>query len=232
MVEKERHYDKHGNPSGWSEKEGDKTTHYGRDANFAGWSEDKGSYTQHYDRQGSSDGFSRKESGLLGGEWTQHYDREGRKGGFDTKESSWIGKEYTQHHDKDGRKTGWSESESSGGGSDSSSGGSGGSSGCFITTACVRVNGLPDDCIELQTARDFRDNYVRNLPSGEEIIREYYNIAPSIITEIDKRENSEEIYQNIKREIDEALTLINLGKKEQAFTIYYNVVKRLKQEYL
>ena len=31
-------------------------------------------------------------------------------------------------------------------------------SGCFLTTACIRAKGLPDDCMELQTLRAYRDD--------------------------------------------------------------------------
>lgn len=58
---------------------------------------------------------------------------------------------------------------------------------CLLTTACVRARGLGDDCIELQTLRTFRDEYVKGLPGGQEAIREYYEIAPAIVRAIDPR---------------------------------------------
>lgn len=34
-------------------------------------------------------------------------------------------------------------------------GGGSGTSGCFLTSVCVQVRNLPDDCEELKTLRDF-----------------------------------------------------------------------------
>ena len=53
---------------------------------------------------------------------------------------------------------------------------------CFITTAVCQELGKPDDCEELTAFRAFRDGYLRSQPDGEALIREYYNIAPGIVT--------------------------------------------------
>ena len=53
---------------------------------------------------------------------------------------------------------------------------------CFITTAVCQELGKPDDCEELTAFRAFRDGYLRSRPDGEALIREYYNIAPGIVT--------------------------------------------------
>jgi hypothetical protein len=37
-------------------------------------------------------------------------------------------------------------------------------SGCFITTACIEAKGLPDYCLEINVMRQFRDEYIKNLP--------------------------------------------------------------------
>ena len=52
------------------------------------------------------------------------------------------------------------------------------SSGCYITSACVRARGLPDDCLEMETLRAFRDGYLASQPGGREDIEEYYAKAP------------------------------------------------------
>ena len=58
---------------------------------------------------------------------------------------------------------------------------SSGSSGCFITTAACDYYGKPDDCRELTDFRSFRDNWLRHQPGGEELVREYYTIAPELV---------------------------------------------------
>ena len=58
---------------------------------------------------------------------------------------------------------------------------------CYISTSCVEAANLPDDCLELQILRQFRDNYLTNQPRGKELIQKYYSIAPHIVRSITKR---------------------------------------------
>ncbi|MCF7890839.1 ABC transporter substrate-binding protein [Candidatus Bipolaricaulota bacterium] len=104
---------------------------------------------------------------------------------------------------------------------------------CFLTTACVEARDLPDDCYELQTLREFRDNYVRNLPNGEDTIREYYEIAPRIIKRINGTANPTEIFETMyERLVQKSIKLIESGRKTEAFENYRTIVRELKQEYL
>lgn len=62
---------------------------------------------------------------------------------------------------------------------------SGTSSGtCFITTAVCEGLGKPDDCFELTTLRTYRDTWLSNSEGGEDLIKEYYRIAPLIVSRI------------------------------------------------
>ena len=65
---------------------------------------------------------------------------------------------------------------------------------CFISTACIESKGLPDDCEELNCLRHFRDKFVGNLPCGNELIEEYYKIAPKIVSAINGTKNPNKIY--------------------------------------
>jgi len=229
------HIGRSGNIIGLSKKEGDKEIHYDRNGNIGGLSKKEtgllgfgGEYTQHYNREGRKGGFDREKT-LWGGEkYTQHYDKEGHETGFSKKETTWSGRTITKHYDKDGHESGVSYDESSG-----DSGGDSGGSGCFITTACVQAQGLPDNCLELQKLRVFRDQYLIKIPYGHFIIKEYYRISPLIIQEINKRGNPECIYQDIfEKWIAKALVLIDTGKKEEALLTYIEMVKQLSQKYL
>ena len=60
------------------------------------------------------------------------------------------------------------------------------SGGCYLTSACVEARGLPDDCMELQTLRDFRDNWLKQQPCGQDEVAEYYATAPRIVDKINK----------------------------------------------
>lgn len=115
---------------------------------------------------------------------------------------------------------------------DSGSGG-GSSGGCFITTACVETRSLTDNCVELNSLRDFRDKYIQYLPNGKQIISEYYAIAPHIVAAINKSPDSKYVYSNLyKRLVLKSLELIRSGKNDAAFNNYFNIVNELKSKYL
>jgi hypothetical protein len=108
-----------------------------------------------------------------------------------------------------------------------------GAKGCFLTTACVEARDLPDDCYELRTLRDFRDNYVEDLPGGKRIIEEYYEIAPRIIKEIEKTVHSAEIFEELYEDlVRKSVRLIDFGYYKEAFENYRSTVKELKDKYL
>lgn len=109
---------------------------------------------------------------------------------------------------------------------------SGSSGGCFITTACVEASGLPDNCIELETMRYLRDEYLARSEEGKRMINEYYEIAPSIVTAIRTRENSNEIFNNIFNEIGEIVWLVKIHDLEGAMAHCREMMLRLEKEYL
>lgn len=104
---------------------------------------------------------------------------------------------------------------------------------CYITTACVEAANQPDDCLELETLRYFRDNFVANSPNGKKLIEDYKQISPKIVESIKKKPNSHKIFSDIfENDIEEAVSLINNGKYEDALSLYVNMTNRLKNEYL
>lgn len=112
--------------------------------------------------------------------------------------------------------------------------GSSGSSGCYLTTACVDVMGLSDDCTELQSMRLLRDEYImREVEDGKKIIDDYYLTAPVIVSEINKQSDSEEIWKNIyQEEIKPCVDLIKHQKYEQALSKYQEMTQRLSKQYI
>lgn len=68
-------------------------------------------------------------------------------------------------------------------------GSSSSSGGCFLTTACCKYKGLPDDCAELETLRRFRDTYLKETEYGSELIRAYYESAPALVERIELQRN-------------------------------------------
>jgi len=101
------------------------------------------------------------------------------------------------------------------------SGGFSSDDGCFVTTACVRSRGLPDDCEELTVLRTFRDTWVKNLSGGGEDIRRYYEEAPGIVRRINARTDAEEIWDRVYDEmIRPCIERIRQGDREGAYVLY------------
>lgn len=107
------------------------------------------------------------------------------------------------------------------------------SSDCFLTTACVVAKNLPDDCYELETLRGFRDSYIKGLANGEEIIKEYYDIAPKIIEAIEKEPNADCIFKKRFEElVQPCVHYIEQNQNEMAYALYEKTVLKLKKKYL
>ncbi|MDO8508476.1 MAG: CFI-box-CTERM domain-containing protein [Nanoarchaeota archaeon] len=105
--------------------------------------------------------------------------------------------------------------------------------GCYITSACVDARGLSDNCTELMTLREFRDNYLAGQENGSEMIRSYYDFAPKIVASIDSSNNArqvyDELYQNL---VQKCVGLIQKGDNKGALRNYEQVFQNLKQKYI
>ncbi len=100
--------------------------------------------------------------------------------------------------------------------------------GCFITSATCLSLQKPDNCYELKTFRDFRDNWLSKQPDGDKLITEYYTIAPAIVDYINKMPYKDEIYKSIWTDyLSNCLLLIEEGQNEEAKKIYINMVYTL-----
>lgn len=58
---------------------------------------------------------------------------------------------------------------------------------CFLTTATVEAQGLPDDCEPLELARYLRDNKMKS-EKDRSAVNLYYEIAPEIVARCNKEE--------------------------------------------
>lgn len=106
------------------------------------------------------------------------------------------------------------------------------SGGCFLTTACTESRGLPDDCMELQTLRAFRDNYMKQLPGGAAEVQEYYEIAPKILAQIDTLPDKAVILDKIYTDlVIPCIAEIQEGALSAAHERYRNYVQMLKDTY-
>lgn len=106
------------------------------------------------------------------------------------------------------------------------------SGSCFITTAVCHSLGFSDDCYELESFRWFRDNWLINQSNGEEIIKEYYQIAPKIIKQIDLCSDCSNIYKEIwNKYLLPCLKNIENKEYDKCKERYINMVNILKNQY-
>lgn len=101
---------------------------------------------------------------------------------------------------------------------------SSGSSGCFLTTACCDYMGLADDCEELATMRQFRDDYLLHNSVGEEIVKSYYKVAPQIVEKINTQDNKEQIYKEIYNKIIKIVKLVKMSENDDAVAEYVKLL--------
>jgi hypothetical protein len=158
----------------------------------------------------------------VGREDREDYDRgwEHTRGQIDSSNNTYrppIGKE-----DKDVYDSSWESDHDN----NSSSG------GCFLTTACVKYSGLPDDCSELETMRKFRDEYIRLQPNSSELLQRYSSLAPTIVIEIEKCPNRDQVFRCMLENIRTAVQLINAGDSKSALEFCLNEFSILLQTYV
>ena len=104
------------------------------------------------------------------------------------------------------------------------------SGSCFLTTACCEYKGLPDDCDELETLRKFRDGYLKQQEYGPELISMYYEDAPGIIEMIQRKPDSDQVWQSIFDKITVIVKQIKQGNNEEAVINYMTMVYKLRRQ--
>ena len=103
---------------------------------------------------------------------------------------------------------------------------------CFITTAVCKSMNKPDDCYELRTLRAYRDQYLLQECQEQELVDEYYRIAPDIVKDIDRQPSCDIIYKNILEEyIQPCIQLIEEGENEACKELYIKMVRTLQEKY-
>ena len=104
---------------------------------------------------------------------------------------------------------------------------------CYITTAVCKSLNKPDDCYELNLLREYRDQYLMGTKDGEILVKEYYNIAPTIVKRIDRSPDASEIYADIwEKYLKPCVRLIEAGEQEECRELYTKMVRSLEKKYL
>lgn len=104
---------------------------------------------------------------------------------------------------------------------------------CYLTTCCTKGKGLPDDCEELKTLREFRDEYILIECDNKRLVREYYEMAPSIVEHIEAQPNRNDILDFIYDElVQKSISMIENGDKELAMNYYQTFAEELGKRIL
>ncbi len=104
--------------------------------------------------------------------------------------------------------------------------------GCYLTSACVEAMGLPDDCMELTTLRQFRDGWLTDQPGGKETIQTYYRVAPGIVEAIRAESDSKAEFQRIYDEmVCPCVKAIQEGRPQDAWELYEKMTRSLEETY-
>lgn len=103
---------------------------------------------------------------------------------------------------------------------------------CFITTATCVHEGKADDCYELTAFRAFRDGWLSE-NGGEDLIRDYYDLAPTLVTLMDHCDDADLCYGDIRRSyLTPCLEALEQGDPLLCRDTYVRMVQDLCRKYL
>lgn len=107
------------------------------------------------------------------------------------------------------------------------------SGGCYLTSACMLAKGLPDNCYELETLRHYRDTWLMSSEEGRNIIQQYYEIAPKIVSSINDSENSKAVYEMLyDKMVMPCVRLIEEKKYRETMELYRDMTLKLEKRYV
>lgn len=104
---------------------------------------------------------------------------------------------------------------------------------CYITTAVCQGLHKTQDCHELELLKKYRDEYLLKQDDGEAVIREYYDIAPTIVKRMEKEDAPEEKYRYLwEHYLKCCVAMIEAGKVEECRDVYEKMVEELRRQYI
>lgn len=104
---------------------------------------------------------------------------------------------------------------------------------CYITTAVCEGLNKGRDCEELQILKQYRDNYLAGTEEGDILIREYYDIAPTIVKRMEKEEDRDEKYRYLwEHYLKNCVSMVHKECFEECRETYMRMVAELKERYL
>jgi len=116
-------------------------------------------------------------------------------------------------------------------GGSSNGGGSGGSSGgdscCYVTTACLDAMGLPRDSLEMKAMKILTKEHILKSFQGKRDYILYGRKAPRIVSEIESRSDSKEIWGRVYEKLKDITRTVFGGELERGYQSYKSLVNEL-----
>jgi len=104
---------------------------------------------------------------------------------------------------------------------------------CYITTAVCQGLNKRDDCYELSLFREYRDNYLLITEEGKQMVKAYYNVAPTIVKRIHQQVDAILTFQGIwDMYLKPCIRLIEQKEYDACKNLYYEMVNELEKEFL
>jgi hypothetical protein len=106
-----------------------------------------------------------------------------------------------------------------------------GGGGCFITEATMAGMGMQDpnqleQSEPLQVLRWFRDNVMMRTPQGQQMVQQYYLMAPDVVEAVNQRPDAAQIYGQIFQQfIAPAVEAVKSNDFQQALQIYAEMIQ-------
>ncbi|MBD5551006.1 MAG: hypothetical protein HDQ96_07515 [Lachnospiraceae bacterium] len=104
---------------------------------------------------------------------------------------------------------------------------------CYVTTAVCRNLNKGENCEELQLIKAFRDNYLAVTKEGQDLIEEYYDIAPTLVKRLGKDAGAQAKYLWLwNTYLAPCVEYIKKGEQESCKETYCNMMEVLRKEYM
>ena len=79
--------------------------------------------------------------------------------------------------------------------------------------------------------RKFRDEYIRLLPVGSNLIEDYYRTAPLIVQRIKSGSDTNAVFENLLSIIRSVVALIQAGRNSEALAVCKREFQILRERY-
>jgi len=102
---------------------------------------------------------------------------------------------------------------------------------CYLATAMCQILGKPDNCMELETLRQFRDDVLLESDSGRSLLKQYYETAPAIAKRLEASNSRNTIaHEMLTSYISKIVNMIKDKENQSAIDRYYDMVQFVNAE--